>query len=127
MAAEPKYAMKVRMAEVEVRAVLEALPAPLRERAEKLPVTYHPLPMPELVRDGIEEDTLGLFVGPEFASEVVNVAPVAAQVFLFIDNLWEQAEGDPDVFKEEVRTTLLHELGHYLGLDEDGLIDRGLE
>jgi len=29
-------------------------------------------------------------------------------------------------FREEVRTTLLHELGHYLGLDEEGLIDRGL-
>jgi predicted Zn-dependent protease with MMP-like domain len=117
----------VRMAADEVSAVLKSLPTPLRERAEKVPVTYQPYPTRELVKDGIEGDTLGLFVGPEFAGEVENVAPMAAQVFLFIDNLWDQAEGDPEIFKEEVRTTLLHELGHYLGLDEDDLADRGLE
>jgi predicted Zn-dependent protease with MMP-like domain len=124
---EPEYAAKVRMAEAEVVTLLKSLPTPLRERAEKVPVTYQPCPTRELVKDGIEEDTLGLFVGPEFAGEVENVAPMAAQVFLFIDNLWDQAEGDPEIFKEEVRTTLLHELGHYLGLDEDDLADRGLE
>jgi predicted Zn-dependent protease with MMP-like domain len=32
-----------------------------------------------------------------------------------------------DLFREEVATTLLHELGHYLGLDEGDLTDRGLE
>ena len=31
------------------------------------------------------------------------------------------------IFRGEVHTTFLHELGHYLGLDEDGLIERGLE
>ena len=121
------YAEKVRIAQSEVAAVLGSLPAPLRERAEAVPVTYQPCPTPGLVQDGIEADTLGLFVGPEFASELVNVAPFAAQVFLFINNLWEQAERDTESFKEEVRTTLLHELGHYLGLDEDELTDRGLE
>jgi predicted Zn-dependent protease with MMP-like domain len=78
------------------------------------------------VRDGIEADTLGLFVGPPFAGEFATNAPIAAQVFLFIDNLWDFADNDPEIFQEEVRTTLLHEIGHYLGLDEDDLFDRGL-
>ena len=39
----------------------------------------------------------------------------------------EQAAGDIKTFREEVRKTLMHELGHYLGLDEDDLIERGLE
>lgn len=120
------FAAKARLAEGEVREVLQALPEPLRERAERLPVAYHPSPTPALVRDGIEPDTLGLFVGPPFAGEFATNAPVAAQVFLFIDNLWDFADGDAEIFKEEVRTTLLHELGHYLGLDEDDLFDRGL-
>jgi predicted Zn-dependent protease with MMP-like domain len=35
--------------------------------------------------------------------------------------------GDEGYFRDEVRTTFLHELGHYLGLDEDELAVRGLE
>jgi predicted Zn-dependent protease with MMP-like domain len=27
----------------------------------------------------------------------------------------------------EIRTTFLHEVGHFLGLDEDDLIERGLD
>ncbi len=34
---------------------------------------------------------------------------------------------DEQVYRAEVRTTYLHELGHYLGLDEDELTQRGLE
>ena len=34
---------------------------------------------------------------------------------------------DVDVFREEVRLTYLHELGHYLGWDEDELTARGLD
>ena len=109
----------------EVEATLAALPAPLREQAGKLPVTFEPVPNAELQADGIEADTLGLFVGPEFADEAA--VPLPSQIILFLDNLRDFAENDPQIFREEVRITLLHELGHYLGLDEDGLIERGLE
>jgi predicted Zn-dependent protease with MMP-like domain len=47
--------------------------------------------------------------------------------FYSFGNLWNFAERNEVVFRKEVRTTLLHELGHYLGLDEDELIERGLE
>jgi predicted Zn-dependent protease with MMP-like domain len=49
------------------------------------------------------------------------------QIILFLDNLWDFADRDEGVFRQEVRTTLLHELGHYLGLDEDDLTERGLD
>ena len=75
--------------------------------------------------DGIEADTLGLFVGPEFAEE--SNVPMPPQIILFLANLLDCAEGDPESFRDEVHTTLLHELGHYLGLDEDDLTERGLE
>ena len=50
-----------------------------------------------------------------------------AQIILFLGNLWEFAGQEEAAFRQEVRTTLLHELGHYLGLDEDDLMERGLE
>ncbi len=109
----------------EVEATLAGLPAPLREQARKLPVTFEGVPNAGLQADGIAPDTLGLFVGPDFSVE--DDVPMPPQIILFLGNLWDFAEGDENIFREEVATTLLHELGHYLGLDEDELTGRGLE
>ena len=111
----------------QVEATLAALPQRLRERAQALPVTFEPRPNRLQRRDGIEPDTLGLFVGPDLDEEAHCLSPLPPQIILFLENLWEEAGGDLQVFQEEVRTTYLHELGHFLGLDEQGLIDRGLE
>jgi predicted Zn-dependent protease with MMP-like domain len=113
----------VALAEVEV--TVSALPKPLRERAEKLPVTFERQPNADWQADGIEPDTLGLFTGPEFAEE--GNVPLPPQIILFLENLWDFADGDEVIFREEVRRTFLHELGHYLGLDENELNERGLE
>jgi predicted Zn-dependent protease with MMP-like domain len=122
----PDWAVLKARANREVERVLRSLPKPLCERARDLPVTYEQEPNAALVSDGIEPDTLGLFVGPAFADEG-HGSPVPSQIILYLANIWDQAEGDERFFDEEVRTTFLHELGHYLGLDEAGLFDRGLD
>jgi len=111
----------------EIEDTLEALPAPLREKARALPVTFEQVPNAALQEDGIAPDTLGLFVGSDYADEEITPSPLPPQIILFLDNLWDFAEGDEEIFLEEVHTTYLHELGHYLGLDENDLFDRGLE
>jgi predicted Zn-dependent protease with MMP-like domain len=122
-----KWAALHALALAEVAATLNALPAPLQQRAREVPVTFEPRPNEALVRDGIESDTLGLFTGPEFSDQEYDPSPVPPQIILFLENLWDLAEANEDHFRKECRTTYLHELGHYLGLDEDGLIERGLE
>ncbi len=113
------------LAQTEAKATLNSLPKKLRAAARALPLTYEHYPNDALIADGIEPDTLGLFVGGEFAESSHVLLP--PQIILFLDNIWEMAEGDESGFREEVRTTLLHELGHYLGLDEEDLEARGLE
>ena len=115
------------LAQAEVAATLAALPGPLRERAQPLPVTYERVPSAAFQAEGIEPDTLGLFTGPAFGDEEHSASPLPPQIILFLDNLWDFAEGDEETFGDEVHTTYLHELGHYLGLDEDGLTERGLD
>jgi predicted Zn-dependent protease with MMP-like domain len=112
------------IAEAEVAATLAALPRELRAQASTVPVTYDPCPSDALLADGWEPDLLGLFVGVPYAHE--GQAPCPQQIFLFLENLWEEAAHDEPVYRTEVRKTYLHELGHYLGLDEDELDDRGL-
>ncbi|MFM2082126.1 MAG: hypothetical protein RL380_817 [Verrucomicrobiota bacterium] len=113
------------LALAEVETTLDSLPAALRDRAQPLPVIFEPSPNADLVADGIAPDTLGLFYGPEFAEE--EHSPLPPQIILFLENLWDQAEANEEMFREEVRITYLHELGHYLGLNEDDLTARGLD
>jgi predicted Zn-dependent protease with MMP-like domain len=70
---------------------------------------------------------LGLFEGPTLAAERAGEgAGQKPHVYLFHRNL-ERAFPDAQGLAEQVRITLLHELGHYLGLDEGDLEERGLE
>lgn len=122
--AETEQSME-RIAADEVAAILAELPPPLAEAARTLPVLFERVPDAELQAGGIEADTLGLFTGPELAC--LGDDPLPPQILLFLENLWDEAAGDARVFRDEVRITYLHELGHYLGLNEDDLWARGLE
>jgi predicted Zn-dependent protease with MMP-like domain len=113
------------MASSEIEAVLNDLPETLRERIQELPITFERKPSEEVQAEGIEEDALGLFAGTEFAEE--GHVPMPPQIILFLENIWDQAECDENAFRGEIRTTFLHEVGHFLGLDEDDLIERGLD
>ena len=112
-------------AEREVASVIDALPPALRKEAREVTVSYERKPAPALIAEGIEEDTLGLFVGSALP-ESIHAAPIPQQIILYLENILEMGEGDLEFFREDVRETFLHELGHYLGLDEDDLTERGL-
>ena len=111
-----------------VTAAERRLPAEVRTVAEQVPVCYESAPNAGILAEGWEPDLLGLFVGHEHGaglrSDEVSLPP---QILLFLENLWDYAEGDETVYRDEVRLTYLHELGHYLGWDEDEIAARGLE
>lgn len=115
------------LALAEVEATLGELPAPLRERAARLPVLLELKPDASLVAEGIEAGSLGLFTGLAFGEEEHGASPLPPQISLYLENIWDFSEHDEEIFLEEVHVTYLHELGHYLGLDEDELFERGLE
>ena len=115
------------IAQTEIDLILRSLPAKLTAKVGNLPITFESRPRAALRCDGIEPDTLGLFVGEPFAESGTTSTPTPPQIILFLQNIWEAAERDEDYFREEVRTTFLHELGHYLGLDESDLEERGLD
>ena len=116
------------LAQQVVTAAQRRLPAEVREAAAAVPVCYEPVPNDGILDEGWEPDILGLFVGHEHGGELrsdeVSLPP---QILLFLDNLWDYAEEDEGIYCDEVRLTYLHELGHYLGWDEDEVARRGLE
>ncbi len=110
-----------------LEATLRRLPAEIRPLALAVPVHLDAFPADDVLEEGFEPDSLGLFSGNPHGLELATDLPQPAQIFLYLENLWAFAEGDPSVFREEVRLTYLHELGHYLGWDEDELAARGLD
>ncbi len=123
----------IRHAETEVARLRPTLPPDIRELADALPVVCLRRPSRAMLADGLEPDLLGLFVGPSLQDAAAELDgggaadPLPPQILLFVENLWEYAESDLETFRSEVRITYLHELGHYLGLDESDLADRDLE
>ena len=117
-----------RMAKREVEALRLKLPREMARQAADVPVVMLPRPTKAMVRDdGVDPDLLGLFVGPNCAEGVESGDPLPPEILLFLENLGDYSDGDEEIFREEVRVTYYHELGHYLGLEEDDLEDRGLE
>jgi predicted Zn-dependent protease with MMP-like domain len=121
-----KWEQQIQWAKAEVADVLAQLPAPLREKVEEIPVIFEIRPSRTLVRDGIAADTMGLFEGGSTADAAGDTPVWPTCIMLFLENIAEEAGPSERAFRSEVRTTLLHELGHYLGLDEDALDERGL-
>jgi predicted Zn-dependent protease with MMP-like domain len=113
------------LADEVVKTTCAKLPAEVRVKAKDLIILLEPWPSEELVEDGIEPDLLGLFSGDAYPDGQSD-APLPPQVHLFLENLWDYCQGDETRYREEIRVTYLHELGHYLGLDEDELFQRDL-
>jgi predicted Zn-dependent protease with MMP-like domain len=115
------------LADYEVHEVLASLPRHVRERVDAVPIVLQRRPGADLVRDGVAPDLLGLFTGTAFPEGAVSVDALPPSILLFLENIDGEAGGDADAYREEVRRTLLHEIGHFLGLDESGLEERDLD
>lgn len=107
--------------------VIEGLPDEFRRVIDRVPVVVDPQPSRALVEDDEEAaELLGLFVGPPLAEwDLAEGPPETAVIYLFHDNL-EDAAATRRELAAQIRITLLHELGHALGFDEDDLDRMGL-
>src|SRR4051812_2356209 len=109
------------MAADAVGAAQRKLPPEIRALARQVPVHYEAKPDADVLAEGFEPDILGLFSGNPYGTEYQQDNPSPPQILLYLESLWDLAEDDVEIFRDEVRLTYLHELGHYLGWGEDEL------
>lgn len=133
--APEKYPPPVRMTRAEfdreVRKAARKLPRQFRQAMDRVPVIVQDLPEESLAagpdREEVGPDILGLFDGvplPETGDmDLAHVKPNT--IYLFQRNL-ERAAVDREDLVEQIRITLWHELGHYLGFEEEDMDDLGL-
>jgi predicted Zn-dependent protease with MMP-like domain len=113
------------MARITTKAVERIIHATLRELPEELRaalrmhgtlIEIHPMPPPDL------EDTFGSFEGATFheLESPLTTVTEPPRIELYLSSFRAMAEEVED-WEEEVRLTVLHEIGHYLGLEEEDL------
>jgi len=108
--------------------VLSRLPDSIRESLGNVVVIIEDY-TDQWVLDGEPGDprALGLFIGPERAHEggLDYVAEGPARIYLYRWNIERVCDSAATV-EDQIAVTVLHEIWHYLGLDEDELEIRGL-
>lgn len=107
--------------------VLAHVPAEFGDRLRGVPIVLEPRPHPELVREGFDPRSLGLFEGLEHGRLEAGEGAVApTRIVLYYANLLADFP-DHEELADEIEITILHEVGHFFGLDEDDLERLGLE
>jgi tetratricopeptide (TPR) repeat protein len=109
------------------REAVDNAPRSIREALERVPLVIEDFPSEELIeRDGVSPQTLGVFIGVPRKEALASDQPRDLdRVVLFKKNL-EKICRDRAELLEQIETTVRHEVGHYLGLDEEALERLGL-
>jgi predicted Zn-dependent protease with MMP-like domain len=103
------------------------LPRSIRERIEGVSLVVEDFPETELVRgERISPQTLGLFMGvPRTEALLTDQVIDLDRIMIFKKNLEKICQDEEDLI-DQIQITVRHEVGHYLGLDEDDLERLGL-
>ena len=107
--------------------VLANIPEEFRDRLTNVPLVLEPRPHRSLVAEGFDPRALGLFEGADdYGQRTRGSDPLPTRIVLFYANLLASFP-DEDALREEIEVTILHEIGHFFGLDEADMERLGLE
>lgn len=124
---------------------IEDLPAGVRGLLEEIAVIVLDRPTAAMLRDvgidaaaeGVGDDLCGLHTGTAITEKSVEVTgDLPTSIHLFREGIvnlaggWGQEMSEDevdDLVYEEIMVTLLHEIGHHFGLDEEDLAGLGYD
>ena len=103
-----------------VRRALDSLPDDLRRAMSNVAIVVED-------ENAEEPDLFGLYTGvplPDRSAEsYAGALPDKIEIYRL--PLEDEFGDDPDVLEEEIRITVLHEIAHHFGIDEDRLAELG--
>ena len=123
----PYHVSKQRFAKL-VEEALSELPQPFAGHLEELSVVIKDRPTEKQLRDqGLEEDELllGLYVGhPMTERSVQHSGMLPDAIYIFQEDVELVSDSEKELV-EQVRITVLHEIGHHFGMGEEDLDELG--
>ncbi len=106
------------------REAVDSLPPELRDRMENVTIDVQPLP-DEQTCAGLGLDSpyhlFGLYHGIPLTQRSVEILSMQPdRITIYQESIQRASRSEAEVV-EQIRTTVLHEIGHFFGLDEDDL------
>ncbi len=106
-----------------VEQALDSLPKEFRERIQNVAVLVEDLPPDQPPRARPKTLLLGIFHGvPRTKKSFFDQPTGPDHIVLYQKNI-EAVCSNSDEIREQVRQTVIHELGHYFGMSEEQLRD----
>ena len=110
-----------------VEQAIQQLPAEFREKLENVVVIVEDSPSGEVL-DRMEitgSDTLfGLYEGTPLTERGFDTPLHPDRIWIFQGPIEEECETEEEI-REEIKTTIVHEVAHFFGLDDDYLEELG--
>jgi predicted Zn-dependent protease with MMP-like domain len=103
-----------------VEQALLSLPEEFRRHLANVEVAVEDVPQSGTLEDETSYDLLGLYRGRTILTDPWGLPDLPDQILLFQRNI-ENVSPDRLALLREVRDTILHEVGHHLGFDEERL------
>jgi predicted Zn-dependent protease with MMP-like domain len=111
-----------------VQDALKEIPEPIASHLQNVVVDIEQRPDPRICKEMEIDDPgelLGLYQGTPLTEKgVENTYPLPDRIIIFQRNIERMCRTRREIV-EQIRTTVLHEVGHYFGLDEDDLDELG--
>jgi predicted Zn-dependent protease with MMP-like domain len=112
-----------------VERALAGIPMPFAAALDEVAIVIEEAPTPEQLRDNDlppDEWLYGLYEGVPRTEWGADWAALPNKISLFRFPL-EADFPDPEDLEDEVRITVIHELAHHLGIDDDRLHELGVD
>ena len=113
-----------------VRDAIQDLPQLFKDKLNNVANIVEDYPSEELLdRMGIPEDEtlFGLYEGVPLTDRGHFEAPLHPDRILIFQGPIEESCNSPEDIKEEVRVTVVHEIAHFFGIDDDALEEMGYD
>ena len=110
-----------------VNEAIEELPSEFRKRLENVVVIVDDRPSPDLLERmemPREETLLGLYEGMPLTERGFQAPLYPDRIWIFQQPIEQECDTE-DELREEIKTTIVHEVAHFFGLDDEYLENLG--
>ncbi len=113
-----------------VKQAVRRIPEEIREHLHNLVISVRKRPSRAMLREmGLPEDEplLGIFEGVSLPEQSFTSPPLYPNTILLFQEPLEEMCATLEELAEEIEITVVHEVAHYVGMDEEQLAELGYD